>query len=156
LSLRLSVSQPSTNRLHYSHSDFNKTTKQKIGFGVSNLYRQQIVATVSEDRLADQTLFVNLKGEGSIVYEDCATFKGHIMKDALASPCGIGFFGLLEWQLRGNVIIRKAQRAIQAGECRPRRRSSSRFPLLAPTRDSFESGASAVARVSDRGCLAEV
>jgi len=31
-----------------------------------------------------------------------------------------------------------------------------RFPLLAPTRDSFESGASAVARVLDRGCLAEV
>ena len=25
----------------------------------------------------------------------------------------------LEWQLRGNVIIRKAQRAIQAGDCRP-------------------------------------
>jgi hypothetical protein len=31
LSLRLSVSQTITNRLHYSHSDFNKTTKQKIG-----------------------------------------------------------------------------------------------------------------------------
>jgi hypothetical protein len=31
LRLRLSVSQPITNRLHYSHSDFNKTTKQKIG-----------------------------------------------------------------------------------------------------------------------------
>jgi hypothetical protein len=31
LSLRLSVSQPITNRLHYSHSDFKKTTKQKIG-----------------------------------------------------------------------------------------------------------------------------
>ncbi len=31
LSLRLSVLQPITNRLHYSHSDFNKTTKQKIG-----------------------------------------------------------------------------------------------------------------------------
>jgi hypothetical protein len=31
LSLRLSVSQPITDRLHYSHSDFNKTTKQKIG-----------------------------------------------------------------------------------------------------------------------------
>ena len=31
LSLRLSVSQPITNRLHYSHSDFNQTTKQKIG-----------------------------------------------------------------------------------------------------------------------------
>ena len=31
MSLRLSVSQPITNRLHYSHSDFNKTTKQKIG-----------------------------------------------------------------------------------------------------------------------------
>jgi len=31
LSLRLGVSQPSTNRLHYSHSDFNQTTKQKIG-----------------------------------------------------------------------------------------------------------------------------
>ena len=28
---RLAVSQPITNRLHYSHSDFNKTTKQKIG-----------------------------------------------------------------------------------------------------------------------------
>ena len=31
MSLRLAVSQPITNRLHYSHSDFNKTTKQKIG-----------------------------------------------------------------------------------------------------------------------------
>ena len=31
MSLRLSVSQSITNRLHYSHSDFNKTTKQKIG-----------------------------------------------------------------------------------------------------------------------------
>ena len=31
LSLRLGVSQPITNRLHYSHSDFNQTTKQKIG-----------------------------------------------------------------------------------------------------------------------------
>jgi hypothetical protein len=31
VSLRLSVSQPITNRLHYSHSDFNQTTKQKIG-----------------------------------------------------------------------------------------------------------------------------
>ena len=31
MSLRLSVLQPITNRLHYSHSDFNKTTKQKIG-----------------------------------------------------------------------------------------------------------------------------
>ena len=25
------ISSPCTNRLHYSHSDFNKTTKQKIG-----------------------------------------------------------------------------------------------------------------------------
>jgi hypothetical protein len=58
--------------------------------------------------------------------------------------------------IRGNVIIRKAPKAIHGDECRPRRRSSSRFPLLAPTRDSFESGASAVARVSDRGYLAEV
>ena len=31
MSLRLAVSQPITNRLHYNHSDFNKTTKQKIG-----------------------------------------------------------------------------------------------------------------------------
>jgi hypothetical protein len=31
LSLRLAVSQSITNRLHYSHSDFNKTTKQNIG-----------------------------------------------------------------------------------------------------------------------------
>ena len=31
LSLSLSVSETITNRLHYSHSDFNKTTKQKIG-----------------------------------------------------------------------------------------------------------------------------
>ena len=31
MSLRLSVSHPITNRLHYSHSDFNKTTKQKVG-----------------------------------------------------------------------------------------------------------------------------
>ncbi len=31
LSLRLSVSQTITDILHYSHSDFNKTTKQKIG-----------------------------------------------------------------------------------------------------------------------------
>jgi hypothetical protein len=31
LSLRLSVSQNITNRFHYSHSDFNKTSKQKIG-----------------------------------------------------------------------------------------------------------------------------
>ena len=31
MSLRLSVSQPITNRLHYSHSHLNKTTKQKIG-----------------------------------------------------------------------------------------------------------------------------
>ncbi len=31
LSLGLSVSQPITSRLHYSHSDFNKTTKQKTG-----------------------------------------------------------------------------------------------------------------------------
>jgi hypothetical protein len=31
LSLRLSVSQTITNRLHYSHSDFNKTTKQSQG-----------------------------------------------------------------------------------------------------------------------------
>jgi len=46
-------------------------------------------------------------------------------------------FWTLEWQLRGNVIIRKAQSAIQAGDCRPRRRSSSWFPLLAPTQDSF-------------------
>ena len=38
-----------------------------------------------------------------------------------------------------NVIIRKAQKAIQTGDRRPRRRSSSRFPLLAPTRDSLES-----------------
>ena len=30
LSLRLSVPQPITKRLHYSHSDLNKTTKQKI------------------------------------------------------------------------------------------------------------------------------
>ena len=42
----------------------------------------------------------------------------------------------LEWQLRGNVIIRKSQRVIQSGDCRPRWRSSSRLPLLAPTRDS--------------------
>ncbi len=33
LSLRLAVSQPITNRLHYSHSDFNKTTKQKSKIG---------------------------------------------------------------------------------------------------------------------------
>jgi hypothetical protein len=58
----------------------------------------------------------------------------------------------LEMLVRGNVI----QKAIQADDCRPRRRSSSRFPLLTPTRVSFEPGASAVARVSDRGCLAEV
>jgi hypothetical protein len=56
----------------------------------------------------------------------------------------------------GNVIIRKAQRAIQGDDCRPRRRSWPRFPLLAPIRDSFGSGFSAVARVSDRGRLAKV
>ena len=56
------------------------------------------------------------------------------------APGPVTVTGLLEWQLRGNVIIRKAQRAIQAGDCRPRRRSWTRFPLLAPTRDSFESG----------------
>jgi hypothetical protein len=42
------------------------------------------------------------------------------------------FLWTLEWRLRGNVIIRKAQRAIQTGDCHPRRRSSSRFPLLLP------------------------
>jgi hypothetical protein len=46
----------------------------------------------------------------------------------------------LEIPLRGNVIISKAQKAIQADDCRPRQRSSSRFPLLAPTRDSFRVG----------------
>jgi hypothetical protein len=44
----------------------------------------------------------------------------------------------LEILIRGNVIIRKAQKAIQADDCRPRRRSSSRFPVLTPTRVSFE------------------
>jgi hypothetical protein len=43
----------------------------------------------------------------------------------------------LEWQLRGNVIIRKAQKAIQAGECSPRRRFWPRFPLLAPVKRGF-------------------
>ena len=31
IQLSLRVSQPITNRLHYSHSDFNRTTKQNIG-----------------------------------------------------------------------------------------------------------------------------
>ena len=51
----------------------------------------------------------------------------------------------LEILIRGNVIIRRDQKAIQADDCRPRWRSSSRFPLLTPTRVSFEPGASAVA-----------
>jgi hypothetical protein len=46
LSLRLSVSQTNTNRLHYSHSDFNKTTKQKIGPPVDT-----VIVTSSESRL---------------------------------------------------------------------------------------------------------
>jgi hypothetical protein len=46
-------------------------------------------------------------------------------------------FGLwtLEMLIRGNVIIRKAPKAIHGDECRPRRRSWPRFPLLAPIRD---------------------
>ena len=66
--------------------------------------------------------------------------------------------GTLEILVRGNVIIRRAQKTIQAAGICPRRRSSSRFPLLTPTRVSFEPGASAVAcaRAWDRGCLAEV
>ncbi len=39
----------------------------------------------------------------------------------------------------GPAVINKHQGAIQGDECRPRRRSWSRFPLLAPIRDSFES-----------------
>jgi hypothetical protein len=58
--------------------------------------------------------------------------------------------------IRGNVIISKAPNAIHGDECRPRRKSWPRFPLLAPTRDPFESGSSVVARVSDRGRLTEV
>ena len=42
-------------------------------------------------------------------------------------------------------------KAIQANECRLRRRSSSRFPSLTPTRVSFEPGTSAVARVTRVG-----
>jgi hypothetical protein len=67
----------------------------------------------------------------------------------------LSHFGLwtLELLIRGNVIIRKAPKAIHGDDCRPRRSSWPRFPLLAPTRDPFESGASSVARVSDRGRL---
>jgi hypothetical protein len=49
-------------------------------------------------------------------------------------------FWTLEILICSNVIIRKAQKAIQTGDCLPRLRSSPRFPSLTPTRVSFESG----------------
>ena len=58
--------------------------------------------------------------------------------------------------LHSNVIIRKAPREIHENDCRLRRRSSSRFPLLDPTRVSFEPGTLAVTRVSNRGPSAEI
>jgi len=58
--------------------------------------------------------------------------------------------------VRGHGIIHRAQKAIQGGDCRPRRRSLLRVSpgsLLSGTRLSY--GASAVARTSDRGRVAE-
>jgi hypothetical protein len=44
-----------------------------------------------------------------------------------------------ECSVRGNVIIYRAQKAIQGDGCRPRRRSRPRSPPLAPIRNSSES-----------------
>ena len=66
-------------------------------------------------------------------------------------------FGALVLCIRGNGIIHRAQKAIQGDDCRPRRRSWLRVSpgfLLSGTRLSY--GASAVARTSDRGHVAEV
>ena len=67
------------------------------------------------------------------------------------SPCK-----LCECLVRGNGIIHRAQKVIQGDDCRPRRRSRLRSPPLAPIRNSSSDGVSDVARVSDRGRVAEV
>ena len=48
--------------------------------------------------------------------------------------CVGGGLWTLELLIRGNVIIRKAPKALHGDDCSPRRRSSSRFPLLALSR----------------------
>jgi hypothetical protein len=65
-------------------------------------------------------------------------------------------FGTLVVIFPGNVGIRKAQRRMHGDARRPGRRSSSEFPLLTPTRVSFEPGTCAVRPVSNKGPLAEV
>ena len=62
-------------------------------------------------------------------------------------------FSIYDLFIHGNVGIHKTQRRIYGDARRACRRSSSRFPLLTPTRVSF---LSAVARVSNRGRLAEI
>ena len=47
-------------------------------------------------------------------------------------------FGTLECLFRSNVIIRRAHKAIQGDDCRPRRRSWLRLPWLTPIRNSFK------------------
>ena len=65
----------------------------------------------------------------------------------------------LECLFRSNVIIRRALKAIQGDDCRQRRRSWLRFPWLSQGLSGTLSnsyGASAVARDSNRGHVAEV
>jgi hypothetical protein len=56
---RLSVSQPITNRLHYSHRDFNKTTKNRASGGYS---RSELTLSLSLSLSAPGAL----KGSGSL------------------------------------------------------------------------------------------
>jgi hypothetical protein len=46
--------------------------------------------------------------------------------------------GSLEKVFRSNVVIHRAHKAIQGGDCRPRRMSFLRFPWLSPIRNSFK------------------
>ena len=67
-------------------------------------------------------------------------------------------FGLwtLEELFRGNGVTLRTQKVIQGGD-NGHVGVLARFPLLLPVRNSFASyGASAVARTSDRGHVAEV
>ena len=63
----------------------------------------------------------------------------------------------MERIFRRTAVTHRAQKAIQGGDCCPRRMSLLRFPWLLPVRNSFASyGASAVTRTPDRGHVAEV
>jgi len=119
-------------------------------FGVPLEYRIQWAGKLSFSDCRTRFLWNVVRGSTLLRFNVCCVWCLLF----LVVFCTLYFVDVTSWQ-RNHPQGPESQ---HGDDCRPRLRSWPRFPLLAPTRDSFSGavGGLSVARVSDRGCLAEV